>query len=102
MSTPVIVLIGLSAGTYLFKAAGPLLLGGRRLPPVLDAVAARVPAALLAALTVVATIGNGARIDLDARVVGVAAAGVALWRRAPFVVVVIVAVAVTAGARALA
>lgn len=101
MSTTIIVLIGLSTGTYLLKAAGPVLLGGRQLPPILDALAARVPAALLAALAVVATIGGGDTIHIDARVAGVAAAGVALWRRAPFVVVVFIAVAVTAATRAL-
>lgn len=99
MSAAVVVLIGLSVGTYLLKAAGPVLLGRRRLPRALDVLASRVPAALLAALTVVATIGDGDTIHIDARVAGVAAAGVALWRRAPFVLVVVVAVAVTAATR---
>lgn len=102
MSTTVIVLAGLSAGTYLFKSAGPLLLGGRRLPPTVDRLATRVPAALLAALVVVSTIGAGQAVQLDARIAGVIVAGVALWRRAPFVVVVLIAVAVTAAVRAAA
>lgn len=96
MSTTIIVLIGLSAGTYVLKSAGPLLLGGRRLPGILDRLAERVPAALLAALVVVATFGDGRALTLDARAAGLFAAGVALWRRAPFVVVVVVAIAVTA------
>ena len=50
---------------------------------------------------VVSTVADGQATALDARAVGVAAAGIALWRRAPFVVVVLVAVAATAGARAL-
>lgn len=100
MSTTIIVLIGLSVGTFALKSAGPLFLGGRALPAILDRVAARLPAALLAALVVVSTIANGRDLVFDARVVGVAAAAVALRFRAPFVIVVIAAVAATAGVRA--
>lgn len=101
MSATIIVLIGLSAGTYALKSAGPLFLGGRSLPPVLDRVAARLPAALLAALVVVSTIADGRDLVFDARIVGVVVAGIALRLRAPFVVVVVAAVAATAGVRAL-
>ena len=102
MSTTALVLIGLSIGTYGLKAAGPLLLGGRRLPARLDTVSQLLPAALLAALVVVSTVADGRNITVDARLLGVVAAGIALWRRAPFVVVVIVAVAVTAAVRTIA
>lgn len=102
MSTTVVVLLGLSAGTFVLKAAGPLLLGGRELPSVLDQVSARIPAALLAALVVVSTISAGSDVVVDARVAGVVVAGVALRFRAPFVVVVVAAVAATALVRALA
>lgn len=101
MSTTIVVLVGLSLGTYALKAAGPLVLGGRSLPPTLDRVAARLPAALLAALVVVSAIADGRSLVLDARVVGVAVAGVALRLRAPFVVVVVAAVAATALVRAV-
>lgn len=101
MSDTVIVLAGLSFGTYVLKAAGPLLLGGRRLPPSVDRLAARLPAALLAALVVVSTVGGDRALVVDARLAGVAAAALALWRRLPFLVVVLVAVAVTAAVRAL-
>lgn len=100
MSRTVVVLIGLSAGTYLLKAAGPLLFGGRQLSPGLDRLAARIPAALLSALVVVATFGDERSVTIDARVAGVVAAGVALWRRAPFVLVVAVAIVATAVVRA--
>jgi branched-subunit amino acid transport protein len=96
-----VVLIGLAAGTYVLKAAGPLVLGGRALPPVVERAAALLPTALLAALVVVSTAADGRALTADARLVGVGAAAVALWRRAPFVVVVVVAVAATAAARAL-
>jgi len=94
MSWPVI--LGLAAVSYALKAAGVLLLGstsprGR----ALDAVAL-LPPALLAALVAVQTVTDGQRVVLDARVAGLAFAGVAVWRRWPFTVVVIGAAAVTA------
>lgn len=90
----------LSVGAYALKAAG--LLGGRAAghPLVLRTVAL-LPPALLAALVVVQTLGSDAGIVLDERAAGLAAAGLAVWRRAPFVVVVVTAAAVTAGLRAL-
>lgn len=101
MSATIIVLIGLSLGTYALKAAGPLLLGGRALPPALGRFATLLPAALLAALVVVSTVADGRSITVDARIVGVTAAGIALWRRAPFVMVVVAAVLVTAAVRSI-
>lgn len=102
MSTAVIVIIGLGIGTYALKAAGPLLLGGRRLPDRVERVAQQLPAALLASLVVVSTVAADRALMLDARLAGVVAAGVALRLRAPFIVVVAVAVAVTGGLRAVA
>jgi hypothetical protein len=58
--------------------------------------------ALLAALVVVETFGKGRSLVLDARVLGVAFAVLAVWRRAPMIVVVLGAAAVTAIARLLA
>ncbi len=101
MSTTVVVLAGLSVGTYALKSAGPLLLGGRRLPPVIDRLANRMPAALLAALVVVSAIGDDRSLVFDERVVGVLVAAGSLRARVPFVVVVVAAVAATATARAI-
>lgn len=102
MSRAWLVIAGLAVGTYALKAAGPLLLGGRRLPPPVERAAQLLPAALLASLVVVSTVGDGRSLVLDARLAGVLAAGVALRVRAPFVLVVVVAVAATAAVRALA
>lgn len=102
MSTAAIVIVGLGIGTYALKAAGPLLLGGRRLPERIERVAQQLPAALLASLVVVSTVAAERSLLLDARLAGVLAAGVALRLRAPFIVVVAVAVTVTGGVRALA
>jgi branched-subunit amino acid transport protein len=101
MSPAVVVIIGLGIGTYALKAAGPLLLGGRRLPERVERVARLLPAALLASLVVVSAVAADRALALDARLAGVVAAGVALRVRAPFIVVVAVAVAVTGGLRAL-
>lgn len=101
MSTTIIVLIGLSAGTYALKSAGPLLLGGRPLPGALDRIARRLPAALLASLVVTSAVAEGTALVADERLAGVAAAAIALRLRATFVVVVLVAVATTALLRAV-
>lgn len=93
-------LLLLSAGAYAFKAVG--LLGGRaglRAQRSLQAVGL-LPPALLAALVVVQTFGGEAGLAVDERAAGLAAGGVAVWRRAPFVVVVLVSAAVTALLRA--
>jgi uncharacterized membrane protein len=60
-----------------------------------------VTVALLSALVAVQTVASGRHLTLDARIPAVAVAAVLLWRRAPFVVVVIVAAVVAAGLRAL-
>lgn len=99
MSDATIVLVVLAAGTFLLKSAGPLLLGTRRLPNALQAVVDLLPAALLASLAIVSTIGDGRSLAIDARAVGLVVAGVALWRRAPFVLVIVLASAATAATR---
>jgi uncharacterized membrane protein len=85
-----------AAASATLKAAGPLLLGGRELGPRATAVIASLAPALLTALVLVDTITAGRRLVLDARLAGVAAAGVALLLRAPVLVVIGAAVATTA------
>ncbi|MEZ5215879.1 MAG: AzlD domain-containing protein [Ilumatobacteraceae bacterium] len=97
-----IVILGLFAGVYLLKAAGPLVLGRRALPGWLTAASNLLPAALLAALVATSTFASGRHLQLDARAVGLVAAAVALWRKQSFVVVVIAAALATAATRALA
>lgn len=102
MSDATVVLIVLALGTFALKSAGPLVLGARQLPVRVQVVVDLLPAALLAALAIVSTVGDGGEIVVDARLVGLVVAGVALWRRAPFVVVVVLASAATAVARLVA
>ena len=102
MSTAVVVMLALAGGTYLLKAAGPLLLGGdRRLPPWLDRLAFLLPAPLLAALVMTSTVASGKDLVFDARVAGLAVAAIALRLKAPFVVAVVAAAAATAVVRAI-
>ncbi|HSJ74370.1 MAG TPA: AzlD domain-containing protein [Miltoncostaeaceae bacterium] len=74
---------------------------GRALPARLAGVVGLLPAAVFAALIVVDTLTQDGELTLDARAAGVGAAAVAAWRDAPFLVVVGVAMAVTAAVRAL-
>lgn len=97
----IIALLVLAVGTYACKAAGPLLAAGRELPPTAQRLTDLLPAALLAALVATQTVAVGSTLVLDARIVGLAVAGVAVWLRAPFAVVVLLGAAVTAGVRAL-
>jgi hypothetical protein len=95
----VVALVGI--GTVAIKGAGPVLLGGRALPERLTSIVGLLAPALLAALVAVQTLGDGRALVVDERILGVAAAAVAIWRRLPLLVVVIVAAAVTGVARAL-
>jgi branched chain amino acid efflux pump len=100
MSPTWILVYGVGAATMAIKALGPVLLGGRPLPPRLAAVIPLLAPAVLAALVVTQTFGDGRALVLDARAVGVAAAAVALRLRAPVLVVVGAAALATAIVRA--
>ena len=77
--------------TIAFKAAGPVLLGKRELPPRVASVVDVLAPAMLAALVVTQTVGGDREIVIDARLAGVVAGGVAVWLRAPLLVVMVVA-----------
>jgi branched-subunit amino acid transport protein len=85
--------------TIAIKAAGPVILGGRPLPDRFAGVVALLAPALLAALVATSAIASGQALTIDARLIGVAAAVVALVLRAPTLVVVLVAAAAAALAR---
>lgn len=94
-----IAIAAIGAATMLIKATGPVLLGGRELPPrVLDVVKLLAPA-LLAALVATQVFGSGRSLILDERVLGLAVALVALILRAPVLVVVVAAAGATAAVR---
>jgi branched-subunit amino acid transport protein len=89
-----VLLVG--AGTVLLKAAGPVLLGGRTLPPSLGGMLDLIAPSVLAALVVTQLVGGDRELVLDERLAGIAAAGIALALRAPILVVVAVAAVMTA------
>lgn len=99
MSEAWLVVAAVGVGTIAIKAAGPVLLGGRALPPRVHAVVALFAPALLAALVATSTFGSGQAIVADARLVGVGAAAIALALRAPILLVVVIAAAAAALAR---
>lgn len=93
--------LGLCAGAYVFKAFGAAL------ATRVDAEAAErwglellvVP--VLAALIVTQTIGTRSELVMDARLPAVLLAAVLVWRRAPFLLVVLAAGATAALLRLL-
>ena len=97
----VVAVIVLAVGTYACKAAGPLLAAGRELSPTMQRLTDLLPAALLAALVATQTVALETALVLDARVIGVGAAAVAIWFRAPFAIVVLIGAGVTALTRML-
>ena len=94
-------IFALAAGTYVSKAAGPLALGSRTVPPSLQRALTLLSVTLLSALVAISTFGDGRGLTVDARAAGLAVALGAVWLRAPFAVVVIAATVTAAGLRAL-
>ncbi len=96
-----LVILGTAAGCYAVKLAG-LSVPARVLEhPVVERVADLLPVAMLAALIGVQVLADGQELVVDARLLGLGAAVVALMLRAPFIIVVAVAAAVAAVARLL-
>jgi branched-subunit amino acid transport protein len=95
-----LAVIVVGAATIVLKATGPVLLGGRELPPRLNALVTLLAPAVLAALVVTQVVGGERELVFDERLVGLGAASGAIALRAPLIAVVVVAAAATAGARA--
>ena len=96
MSATWVAVLVVGAFTISFKAAGPVLLAGRQLPARLTSAFELLAPSLLAALVVTQSVGGKGGIVLDARLVGLGAAVVAIRLRAPLIVVVVVAALTTA------
>ena len=99
MSESWVIVLAVGAGTIAIKAAGPVLLGDTPLPDTAQRVVALLAPALLAALVATAALGSGQQLVLDARMMGLAAAAVALALRAPVLLVVVIAAVTAAVAR---
>lgn len=96
------LIVAVAGGVFALRAIG-VLLGGR-----VGEAAARfgllgyITPAVLAGLVVTAGLGSATGPTIDARILGLFAAAVALLLRAPALVAVLIAMGVTAGARLLA
>ena len=90
------LVIGTAVGCYLLKLLGYLVPDRVLDHPRTRRVVELLPVALLAGLVVVEAVASGRHIELDGpRLAGFALGALAVWRRAPFIVV-IVAAALTA------
>jgi branched-subunit amino acid transport protein len=101
MSTTWAVVLLVGAFTVAFKAAGPVLVGGRDVPAQVSGALELLAPSLLAALVVTQAVGGDEEIVLDERLVGVAGGALAIRLKAPLVVVIVVAALATALARLL-
>lgn len=99
MSALWVAIVAVTLASAAIKAAGPILVGGRELPPRANAVISLLAPALLAALVVTETFGDDGHLVLDERALGVGVAAVALALRAPVLLAVALAALVTALAR---
>jgi branched chain amino acid efflux pump len=102
MSTVWLAVLVVGVATVVLKATGPVLLGGRELPPHVNALVVLLAPAVLSALVVTQVVGGDRELVFDARLVGLGGACIAIALRAPLLVVVIVAAGATAAVRALA
>ena len=95
------LILGCAALTAVLKGAGPLALGGRELPPWFSSIVALMAPALFAALVVTQVLADGRELGVGADTAGVALAGVAAWRGASVITVVVLAAVTAGGLRAL-
>ena len=94
----IITAVVVVAGTKLLGHLVPTrLVASPRIAPIV----ALVSVALLAGLAAQQTLDGGHQLVIDARLAALAVAAIALWRKAPFIVVVILAAATAAVLRLL-
>ena len=91
----------LAAGTYAFRLSGQVLRARISFPPRAARLREAGAVILLAALVATTALTQGHGFSGFARPAGVLAGGVLAWRKAPFLVVVLAAAAVTAVLRLL-
>ena len=97
----VVAVLVMALGTYGFRVAGPLLRERVEVPERVRELLSAAALVLLVALVATASLMDGRHFAGLALPAGVLLGGVLAWRKAPFIVVVVVAAAVTAGLRLL-
>jgi branched-subunit amino acid transport protein len=101
VSDEFILIAGCTVVTIAMKAAGPVALGGRDLPPAFLRVIALLGPALFAALVVTDVLADGKQLGVGDQAIGVAAGGIVAWRTGSIIGCIAVAAALTAALRAL-
>lgn len=86
----------LAGGTYVIRLAGVMLRTKTTISPGVQALLERSTIVLLIAVGLTGAVFEGGEPTGPARPIGVAVAAVAAWFRAPLVVVIVAAAAVTA------
>lgn len=96
-----VLIAGCAAVTAAIKGAGPVALGGRRLPAWFGSIVVLLAPALLSALVVTQALADDDRLAIGADTAGVAIAGLLLLRGASVITAVGAAAVVAAVLRAL-
>lgn len=96
---PVTAVLILAAGTFAIRIAGPLLRDRVTLPDKVREIISASATVLLFALVVVSALTSGKQFGGWALALGVVVGGLAAWRKLPFVAVIVLAAATTAGLR---
>ena len=96
-----LLVVALAATTCSLRAAGPLFVGSRSLPPRLKRLIDLVAPALLAALIVWQVFARDKHLVADARTIGLVAASLTALARLPIPLVLVAAATATALARLL-
>jgi branched-subunit amino acid transport protein len=91
-----VLIAGCAATTFILKALGPMVLGGRELPAWFTNLVTLLAPALLAALVATQVFADGSRLQVGAHTVGVGVAGLVAWRTHSFLACVVTAAVVTA------
>jgi hypothetical protein len=92
MTADWVLVLVTAGGCFALKLAGYLIPARALNHPRVRRVVELMPVALLAALVVVEAVASGRHIDLNAaRLVGLGVGAIAVWRRAPFLVVIVLA-----------
>ena len=95
------VVLVLALGVFGQRAAGALLVDADRLGDRSRAVLSALPLTIISAVIALAALTDDGDVVTDARVAGVAVAGLCAWRKLPMFVTVVAAAVATATVRAL-
>lgn len=94
------VVVGLAIAIYALRATG-MFVGDKLIRGRVRDVIEYLPMAVIAGVLSLATFTSAGSLTLDARAAGMAAASIAVWRKAPLALVLVIAAGTTAAVRAL-